>query len=193
MTERSIKVLLQEEKMLLDTIKNNANEGLTIAFDMYGKQIKTICKNILRNYGEEDVEEAISDCFVMLWKSIDKFDEERQSSLRIYFYGIARNVAVDRYRKLSKNETLPLDDLLTANEENIEVDFDKKQAEEILHKVVDEMEEYDRSIFILRYFYFEKISEIARKLNLTNKKVENSLYRGKEKLKNSLLKGGFVR
>lgn len=39
----------------------------------------------------------------------------------------------------------------------------KKQQEQIIHRSVDEMDEPDRSIFILKYFYFFKNREIGRK------------------------------
>ena len=61
-----------------------------------------------------------------------------------------------------------------------------------LWKNVDNFKEPDRSIFILRYFYFEKVKEIASKLNLSEKKVENILYRSKTKLKEKLIKGGII-
>lgn len=61
-----------------------------------------------------------------------------------------------------------------------------------LWKNVDNFKEPDRSIFILRYFYFEKVKEIASKLNLSEKKVENILYPSKTKLKEKLIKGGII-
>ena len=61
-----------------------------------------------------------------------------------------------------------------------------------LWKNVDNFKEPDRSIFILRYFYFEKVKVIASKLNLSEKKVENILYRSKTKLKEELIKGGII-
>lgn len=54
------------------------------------------------------------------------------------------------------------------------------------------MDEPDKSIFIFRYFYFKKVKDIGIKLNLSPKKVENSLYRNKEKLKKSLIEGGII-
>lgn len=54
------------------------------------------------------------------------------------------------------------------------------------------MEEPDKSIFILRYFYFEKIKDISSRLGLSPKKVENCLYRQKDKLKKALIEGGII-
>ena len=67
----------------------------------------------------------------------------------------------------------------------------KKQQEQIIHRSVDEMDEPDRSIFILKYFYFLKNREIAEKLNISLKQVENRLARNKEKLKAKLMERGI--
>ncbi|MGN0661163.1 MAG: RNA polymerase sigma factor [Oscillospiraceae bacterium] len=185
-------MLSAEEKKTVDLIKSNPDEGLALAIRLYGGYIKAICRNILSGFTEQDIEEAVSDCFITLWKSIDRFDESR-NSLKAYFHGIARNVAVTHFRKLSKTDELPINDLITKGEINIEGDFDKKESERILHKTVDAMKELERSIFILRYFYMKKVADIAEILEISPKKVENSLYRGKEMLKKSLLKEGYTR
>ena len=44
---------------------------------------------------------------------------------------------------------------------------------------------------VLKYFYFFKNREIAEKLNLSLKQVENRLARNKEKLKAKLLERGI--
>ena len=61
-----------------------------------------------------------------------------------------------------------------------------------IKETLDKFNEPDRSIFILRFFYFEKVKSIALKLNLDEKKVENILYRSKSKLKEELIKGGII-
>lgn len=80
------------------------------------------------------------------------------------------------------------DDIDIETPENV---FMKKQQEQIIHRSVDEMDEPDRSIFILKYFYFFKNREIAEKLNISLKQVENRLARNKEKLKAKLLERGI--
>ena len=53
------------------------------------------------------------------------------------------------------------------------------------------MKEPDRTIFLLRYFYFFKVKEIAERLELPPKKVENILSRRKKDLEEILLEGGI--
>ena len=71
--------------------------------------------------------------------------------------------------------------------------LEQKEKEQVLHETVAGLEEPERSVFILRYFGFYRIKEIAKRQGLTNKKVENCLYRGKEKLRKALIRKGIER
>ena len=182
-----------KDKKILSLLKKSPEEGLSIALDTYGGAVKTICKNILNNYSNEDIEECISDTFFKLWSNVDKFKEEKNISLKSYIYAIARNTALDKIRKLKRNDLiLPIEEDALGFHIDMVDNYSKKINNKIIHESINNMDEPDKSIFILRYFYFEKIKDISFKLNLQSKKVENSLYRGKNKLKKSLLEGGII-
>lgn len=44
-----------KDKKILSLLKKSPEEGLSIALDTYGGAVKTICKNILNNYSNEDI------------------------------------------------------------------------------------------------------------------------------------------
>ena len=71
--------------------------------------------------------------------------------------------------------------------------FFTEREEEILHETIAEMEEPARTVFIMRYFYFEKVKDIAAALDLPDKKVENILLREKKKLRTILMQKGIER
>ncbi|SNS52816.1 RNA polymerase sigma-70 factor, ECF subfamily [Anaerovirgula multivorans] len=181
---------INEERVLL-MLKKSPSEGIDMAIDKYGGPVKTICKNILFDCSGEDIEEAVADSFVGLWKSIDKFKSNGNYSLKSYLYGIARHTALDK-RRVMKKETfvLSVEEVVIEATVDLECDYVKKLNENIVHDSVNSMEEPMRSVFILRYFYYEKVNDIAKRLGLTPKVVENHLYRGKSKLKRELLGRG---
>lgn len=181
------------DKKICSLLKKNPEEGLSLAIDIYGGAVKTICRNILSDCKREDIEEAISDTFLKLWKNIDKYKLEKNTALKSYIYAIARNTAIDKRRQLKGNsEILPIEENLLGITISIEDDYTKKINNRVIRNTIENMEEPDKSIFILRYYYYEKIKDIAKRLNLSPKKVENSLYRGKDKLKKSLIEGGIT-
>ena len=90
-------------------------------------------------------------------------------------------------------EEAGVESLLYSFSNEVEQEFEKKHNEKLLHKVINEMEEPDRSIFILRYFYFYKIREIAQLYQLKEDNVESRIRRGLKRLGNILTKQGILR
>ena len=167
-----------EEQELLDCLSEDVSLGIELAIRQYGKAVKTICRSILSGYSGEDIEEAVSDTFVGLWRSREKIKLTDGQGLREYLYGIARRTALNKRRTLAKEH--PTQNIDTAGElvsgENVEEQIVSRSEYEIL--------------FIYRYFYQHSIKEIADKLALKAKTVENKLSRGKHRLRQQLLQCG---
>ena len=184
---------MKSDVALLGLIRSCPEQGIKEIIGQYGGAVGTICKNILYDCPNEDIEEVVSDCFVALWQAADRFTPDSGSTLKSYLYGIARHVALDHRRKrYQKPPPLSLEEMMISDQFDLENQFVRKRNQEILHQCIAEMEEPERSIFLLRYFYFYKISEIAERLQLTPKQVENCLYRKRETLRQSLIKGGIA-
>ncbi|MBR6322510.1 MAG: RNA polymerase subunit sigma-70, partial [Lachnospiraceae bacterium] len=49
-----------------------------------------------------------------------------------------------------------------------------------------------RVVFVQRYFYFSSVHEISENLGLTENNVKSLLFRSRNKLREHLLKEGFV-
>lgn len=180
------------EERILSLLKESPGEGISVALDAYGGPVKTICRNILFDCSQEDIEEAVADSFVGLWKSIDKFKMNGDYSLKSYLYGIARHTALDKRRGMKKeNGSLSIEEVVIEADIDLESDYAKKLNDNIVHNSLNSMEEPMRSVFILRYFYYERVNDIAKRLSLSPKAVENHLYRGKSKLKWELLERGI--
>ena len=180
------------DKQLILLLKNNPSKGLEAAMDLYGGLVKWVILKIIGD-NQEDLEECVSDTFVRLWQSIDRYDLEKNISLKNYLCGIARHIALDYRRKSNKyGEILPIEEVSL----DIEIDFvneiSKNMNAEIIQDAINQLPPPDKEIFIYRYYFFEKVPDIAVKLSLDNKTVENKLYRGKQKLRNRLLEGGII-
>lgn len=182
-----------EEKKLLRLLKKSPQDGIKEAMHTYGKAVETICTNFLSDLSQHDIEEAIADTFIKLWQNADKIKLDKENSLKSYLYAIARNTARDKRRKLQKESYFPLEEVLLdlPSELNVEQEFAKRSNEKILYECLNEFGEPDKSVFLLRYFYGEKIKSIANRVGLSEKKTENILYRGKRKLEQTLQKRGI--
>lgn len=178
-----------DDKTLLKLIQKNPEQGIHELMNLYGGAIGTICRNFLYDFPENDIEEAIADTFIKFWKNADKFQLNQNHSLKSYLYAIARNVARDKRRQTQKQDIYSLEELSLElpDDYDLENEFVRRQCEATLHICLAGMKEPDKSVFLYRYFYGFGGKEIAEKLSLTLKQVENILYRGKERLRKDLL------
>lgn len=188
-----------KEKELLWLLKKQPEEGICKIIDEYAAAVKTICSHILRDCDQSLVEDAIQESFIRIWKHCSSGGKIKKS-LKAYVYQIARNCALDNLRKYKREQCVSLE---VAKEEGIEAlveaitgtveeEFIRRQNERIVHEVIDAMQEPNRTIFILRYFYFYKVKEIASYLKLKEDNVESRLRRGKKQLQDRLLSKGIL-
>ena len=182
-----------EEQEIINLMKDNPGAGIHEAMNRYGGAVETICRNFLYDCQEMDIEEAVADSFIKLWKAKDNIIIRQEKNLKSYLYAIARNTARDKRRALKKKAVYSLEEVELQLQAplNVEEDFARKSNEDIVHECLNETGEPDRSVFILRYFYGVKVKDIAKRLTLAPKKVENILCRGKEKLEKSLNERGI--
>ena len=187
----------KEEKILLRMLQKNPEEGISVCIQQYGSGVKAICKRILRDEYEQYVEDAMEESFICLWQDI-KNKKKIHTTLQGYLYGIARRQSLKMIRDNKKQHghisidgVEGLEEILLSEGANVEHLFAKKQTEKLIHKVIGEMPEPDRTIFLLRFFYFYKIREIAEQLGRAEDAVESKIRRGKEKLKKTLIERGF--
>lgn len=183
---------LLKSKRLKRLICRDPQRGLDEVFNLYSRQIKTICLNILAGYPEQDVEEAVSQSFISLWRNIEKYDSTRGISIKSYLYGIARKTALLHRRNNPMRGEIELCQTECA-ETDVEEICIAHEEQKILHETISDMDEPARSIFIMKYFYFEKNAHIAEQLGINVKKVENELYRAKKRLREELLERGIKR
>ncbi len=192
--------MTKEEREWLKLLRSSPEEGMMRVIDAYAPSVKTICANILRSAGSAMVEDAMEESFIRLWEHV-RDGRKVHSSLKSYLYQIARNVSLDMLRKYKRDTHMSLDaseeewgieEILGKEIPSTEDVFFWKQRERQLHQAVAGMEEPDRSIFLLRYFYFYKVRQIADLLGLEEDNVESRIRRGLKKLRKSLSEQGVT-
>ncbi|MDR3238574.1 MAG: sigma-70 family RNA polymerase sigma factor [Clostridiales bacterium] len=151
--------------------------------EQYNKLLWLVMGNILEKVGTpEDIEDCISDVYLKLLEN-PKMYNEKKGSLKSFLVRVGKNMAIDRYRKLSRGRIIELpEQVASAGEDILQSLIQKENAEKVL-EAVSALKEPDREIMIRRYFFNEKIKVISEKMFLNTKEIENRLYQGKMKLK----------
>ena len=157
----------------------------------YGKLCHSIAYNILNN--REDSEECVNDTYVGVWNAIPP---TRPNNFMAFICKIARNLSLKRL-EFTKREKRSAD-IIISFEELAAVLPDERYApnisDEDIGKVISEFlrnqKEDAKNVFILKYYFFDSISEIAKRYSFTESKVKNMLFYTRNKLKDYLIKEG---
>lgn len=109
---------MSDEKVV-GAIKHGNEEAINHVITKYSKLMWSIASSILRNVAsDQDIEECVADVFVYLWKHPEKYDPQR-GTLKVWLSVVARSQAIDKYRELSKNNAVPLDDTVFIEQTDI--------------------------------------------------------------------------
>lgn len=174
---------------LMKKLKNGDSAALLYLMDKYTNYISKVIYMVGKSFfTNEDVEEMTADCFIKVWKMSSTFIM-KEESLKSYLAVMARNIAKNKL-KARKIEYFPLQEDCVFTSADLEDTALMKEAVCMINNCISCFEQPDKDIFLLRYFYFFKIREIAQRLGLNPKTVESKLRRGKMKLRKLLEERG---
>lgn len=177
---------MTDEKRLLTGLKKGRRGSLEKVIDIYTSYVSVIVYNVIgKAMSKEDIEEAVADVFVSLWKNAGNLDDER-GSIRAYLAKAAKSRAVNKLREATNCGELN-ENIISAGE-TPEEDFEKKEEREMFIELIKNLGEPDSEIFMRFYYYDEKISQIASVTGIQSGTVKSKLARGRKKLKDMLMK-----
>lgn len=171
------------EKLLIKSLKKGREEAYRQIVEEYGNRLLRTCYLILRD--REEAEDVVQETFIKVFQKLETFKEN--SRLYTWIYTIALNLSRDRLRK--KQDTLTIQDEWVGNndvESHVEMSIDR----EVLRKELFEINSLYREVLVLFYFEDFSIKEISNLLNEKEGTIKSKLSRGRNILKESLLKGG---
>ena len=171
-------MMVDESKLLMQLQKRHKN-SINQAIEVYTPYLSTVLYNMVGDgLPKEDIEEIVSDVFVVLWKNAEYIDLSK-GTLRSYMAATAKNFALKRLNK--KKDYTNLDDI----EIPIEDDFTDDNKKSIWDAVM-RLGEPDNEIFVRFYKYDEKLKDISKATGLNISTIKTKLSRGKRKLKKLL-------
>jgi len=133
-----------------------------------------------RMSGPAAAEDITQDVFVSLLRQPDRFDPAR-GTLRAFLLGIARNLALKRWRNEHRFE--PLDEEAMAAQV---IDFDRLDVGEMVGQAVRALGPLQREVVILAEYEGLTLAEIARTVDADVGTVKSRLHRARENLRRML-------
>lgn len=179
-----------EEKYLIKNYMNeNNNLDLAKIVNDYTNYIFMIIKNITKDIlSDEDIEELISDVFLVVWKNKEKL--EKDMPLKPYIAGVSKNIAKNKLRenKTSYNSLETEDEIKSSMDVNEMLE--SKEEFEIISNELQKLGD-DSKIFTMFYYEGKKTKQIANILGYTEFNVSTKLHRIKKKIKQALENRGY--
>lgn len=162
--------------------------------DKYGAYCASIARNILGN--AEDAEECVNDTYMSAWNSMPP---HRPSVLSAFLGKITRNLSFNRYKcntadKRGGGEApAVLEEIaeLVSDTDSVEQEIDRRELVKAIDAFLEQLPADKRSIFVCRYWYFDRIAHIASRFGMTENHVSVVLSRLRAKLHRYLLERGF--
>lgn len=160
----------------------------------YGRYLYSIAYNIVNS--DSDAKECENDTYLSAWNAIPPTKPQVFSA----FLGkIIRNIALKKYRSNTAQkrgdgkEAMPIDELYECIPDNKSFDksIESHELAEVLNSFLVSIPKTERRIFIFRYWYCDKISDICKQYGFTESKVKMILMRTREKLRAHLMEEGI--
>ena len=180
-----------DEIILMRKLKKKDERALGKIIDLYSAYITCIVWELLHKKGtKEDIEEVVADTFISLWLTAERINYKQYSSIKSYLAMIARNKAKDWLRSY-RGGILELNDDILLIDGDVERLILQKEQQLIIGRTLEKLKEKDKAIFIMYYYRYKKIEEIAEILKMNPQTVKTRLRRGREILKRILLEEGY--
>lgn len=158
--------------------------------EKYNNYIYTVIEHSISD--PEDIEEILSDVFIVLWKNHSKIDNN--INIRAYLIGITRNLIKKKYRSYNIDyETKNIDDFENKINSHIDIQelIEENEKGKIIEKLIDSLKDEEKKIFTMFYYQSKKIKEIAKALKISETKVKVTLHRLRKQAKKKFKEGGY--
>ena len=182
-----------EDKKIVDLFFKRDEKAIIESKLKYNNYLFKIASNILRD--NRDREECVDDTYIKAWNNIPP---QKPQNLKLYFAKILRNLCIDLYRKYNaaKRGSNQIDTSLDEIGEiigktNVEEIVQLRELTDSIQKFLDGLNEKDKNIFLMRYFYIDSLKDIAKYMGMNENSVKQNLFRTRNKLKIYLIDEGY--
>ena len=181
-----------EDSQIIDLYYARNQDAIVQTDRKYGPYCRTVARNVLSV--REDAEECVNDTWLAAW---NRMPPDLPRCLRAFLGRITRNLAISRFRasraqtRYSGMEVLlsELSECIPAAR-TLEEEIDSRRLGALLSQWLDTLDREDRILFVRRYWYGERVADLAAEQGLRPEKLSQKLLRLRRKLRKALEQEG---
>jgi RNA polymerase sigma-70 factor (ECF subfamily) len=178
-----------EDKDIIGLYFERSEEAIRHTKDKYDGLCRSIAGNILSVAG--DREECVSDAYLALWNAIPP---QKPQNLGAYLAKTVRNLALNRRKaeqtqKRGANQSdIIFEELesVLASSETVETAYERERIRRLIEGYLSRLTADKRRAFVMRYWFFDSIGNIADSLGMTKAQIKMLLMRVRKDLKRYL-------
>ena len=165
---------------ILARIAAGEDGSFELLIEKYGNLVWSIGKKFL--YRQSDVEDAVQEVFIAIWKSADKFDSSKAKEIT-FVSMIARRRFIDHLRKISKHKNLEsIDEDNSTHQLYKESMLNESTDLQLIKNAIKSLDIDDQELLNLSIYQGYSHSEISKLLNLPLGTVKTKIRRNLIKL-----------
>lgn len=183
---------MQDEE-IIDLYFARNEQAISETSKKYGKTLTGLSQSITGN--GEDAEECVNDAYFDAWKRIPPV---RPVHFLAWLSKIVRSFSykiLEKKHAQKRGVTLELTEELAQClkcEETVESAVDARALSALIDRFVRDLDDRSRDVFMKRYFWSCPIGTIEKETGYSASKIKSILFRARKKLKNELIKEGFI-
>ena len=133
-------------------------------------------------FDRAEAEDIVQDTLIRVWNKREEW--QQMDSIEAYCLTIARNLAIDRSQKMeSQNLELTPETQEMPDAKMPDQLMEQNEQLSIIHRLINELPEKQRSILQLRDIEGKNYKEIAVILGLTEEQVKVNLFRARQRIR----------
>ena len=182
-----------DDEKIVQLYWDRDERAISATADKYGSYCAQIARNILGD--REDADECVNDAYMSAWGSMPP---HRSGVLSAFLGKIVWNLSLNRYRrntaaKRGGEAPAVLEEIgeLVSGGDSVEQEIDRRELVRAVDAFLGGLPAEKRCIFVCRYWYFDSISDIAARFQMTENHVSVTLNRLRTKLRRDLKERGF--
>lgn len=183
MANRQNLIEADQDILLVDQFKRGDESAFDSLFYRYKDGIYSL---VLRTVGLAEVDDAVQDAFIAIYKSISRFRGD--STFRTWAYRIALNVCQERLRRRYTQPQISDEDMESALDPcDLEAEVMGRMTGQTVTQAIEDLPQIERSAIEMHYAQDMSYTEIALVLKCPEGTIKARVHRAIAKLRRRLL------
>jgi len=179
-----------DDKVIIRNLKKGDVQSFDNIFNKYNKKVYYFALSYLKN--REEAQDVVQEVFMNLWKHRDQINEYYVFSK--YLFKITYNATCKTFRKQASDkkqlEEVVRNSIEEDNSTNLDIEYNSLY--ETANALIEKMPARQKEIYLLSINEQLTAEQIAQRLNISKKTVENYLSRVKTSVKKSISDGKIL-